>query len=118
MAQVVSVSTSHSLLFNERLILVKFIVVFFNRKIRRRVSLHYAIRKHVDCCKKTSKFTVLYINQSIKIYIAPLQDTYSEALLTQAKRKRTVLRRWWNWEQAPFGRCLRLNQGERAESEE
>ena len=27
------------------------------------------------------------INQSIKIYIAPLQDTYSEALPTQAKRK-------------------------------
>ena len=42
------------------------------------------------------------INQSIKIYIAPLQDPYSEALLTQAKQKRTVLRRWWNWEQAPF----------------
>jgi len=47
------------------------------------------------------------INQSIKIYKAPLQDTYSEALPTQAKRKRTVFRRWWNWEQAPFGRCLR-----------
>ena len=46
------------------------------------------------------------INQSIKIYIAPLQDTNSEALPTQAKRKRTLLRRWWNWEQAPFGRCL------------
>src|SRR6218665_3847298 len=30
------------------------------------------------------------INQSIKIYIMPLQDTYSEALPTQAKRKRTV----------------------------
>ena len=36
------------------------------------------------------------LNQSIKIYIAPLQDTYSEALPTQAKRKRTVFRRWWN----------------------
>jgi len=50
------------------------------------------------------------INQSVKFYIAlqaPLQDTYSEALPIQAKRKRTVLRRWWNWEQAPFGRCLR-----------
>ena len=46
------------------------------------------------------------LNQSINIYIAPLQDTYSEALPTQAKRKRTVFRRWWNWEQAPFGRCL------------
>ena len=45
--------------------------------------------------------------QSIKIYIAPLQDPYSEALPTQAKQKRTVLRRWWNWEQASFGRCLR-----------
>ena len=30
------------------------------------------------------------INQSIKIYIAPLQDTYSEALPTQAKRKRSL----------------------------
>jgi len=30
--------------------------------------------------------------QSIKIYIAPLQDTYSEALPTQAKRKRTEYR--------------------------
>jgi len=29
-------------------------------------------------------------NQSIKIYIAPLQDPYSEALPTQAKRKRTI----------------------------
>jgi len=46
-------------------------------------------------------------NQSVKIYIAPLQDTYSEVLPTQAKRKRRVFRRWWNWEQAPFGRCLR-----------
>src|SRR6218665_2406650 len=39
--------------------------------------------------------------------MVPLQDPYSEALLIQAKRKRTVLRRWWNREQAPFGRCLR-----------
>jgi len=45
--------------------------------------------------------------KSIKIYIAPLKDPYSEALPTQAKWKKTVLRRWWNWEQAPFGRCLR-----------
>jgi len=45
--------------------------------------------------------------QSIKIYIAPLQGPYSEALPTQAKRKRTVLGRWWNWEQASFSRCLR-----------
>ena len=52
-------------------------------------------------------YTSLSINQSIKIYIALLQDTYSEAPPTQAKRKRTVFRRWWNWEQAPFGRCLR-----------
>jgi len=47
------------------------------------------------------------VNQSIKIYIAALKDPYSEALPIQAKRNRTVLRRWWNWEQAPFGRCLR-----------
>ena len=31
--------------------------------------------------------------QSITIYIAPLQDPYSEALLAQAKQKRTLLRR-------------------------
>jgi len=43
------------------------------------------------------------INQSIKIYIVPLQEG-SEALPTQAKRNSTVLRRWWNWEQTPFGR--------------
>src|SRR6218665_2234802 len=47
------------------------------------------------------------INQSVKIYIAPSQDTYSEELPTQVKRKTTVLRRWWNWEQAPFGGRLR-----------
>jgi len=49
----------------------------------------------------------LSIKQSIKIYIAPLQDPYSKVLQIQAKRKRTLLRRWWNREQAPFGRCLR-----------
>jgi len=49
----------------------------------------------------------IVFNQSTKIYIAPRQDTYSEALPTQAKRKRTDFRRWWNCEQAPFGRCLR-----------
>ena len=36
----------------------------------------------------------------------PLQDPYSEALLTQAKLKRKVLRRWWNCN-GTFGRCLR-----------
>jgi len=51
--------------------------------------------------------SIFNVNQSIKIYIASLQDSYSEALPTQAKRKRTVFRRWWNWEQAPFGRWLR-----------
>ena len=51
--------------------------------------------------------SIQWISQSIKIYIAPPQDPYSEALTTQAKRKRAVLRRWWNWEQALFGRCLR-----------
>jgi len=39
----------------------------------------------------------------LKIYIAPFQDPYSEVLPTQAKQKRIVFRRWWNWEQAPFG---------------
>src|SRR6218665_3518037 len=38
----------------------------------------------------------LSINQSIKIYIAPLQDPCSEVLPTQAKQKRTVVRKWWN----------------------
>jgi len=47
------------------------------------------------------------INQSMTMYIAPLQDRYSEALSTQAKRKRTVFKSWWNWEDAPFGRCIR-----------
>ena len=42
-------------------------------------------------------------NQSIKIYIAPLQHRYSEALPSRSEQ----LRRWWKWEQAPFGRCLR-----------
>ena len=51
-------------------------------------------------------WSISYTNQSVKIYIAPLQDTYSEALPIQDKRKRAVFRRWWNWEQAPFGRCL------------
>src|SRR6218665_57285 len=46
--------------------------------------------------------------QSIKICIAPLQDPYSEALPTQTTPKRTVLRRWWNCEQAPFGSALDL----------
>jgi len=46
--------------------------------------------------------------QSIRIYLAPLQDPYSEALPTQAKRRRAVLKKMlWYWEQAPFGRCLR-----------
>jgi len=31
------------------------------------------------------------INQSIKIHIAPLPDPYSEALLTQGKRKDTAI---------------------------
>ena len=41
-----------------------------------------------------------YLNQSNNIYIAPLLDTYLETLPreTPAKRKRTVLKRWWNWE--------------------
>ena len=34
-----------------------------------------------------------YNNQSIKIYIAPLQDPYSEVLPTQAKQKRIEKRR-------------------------
>ena len=36
------------------------------------------------------------INQSVQNVYSALQDIYSEALPTQAKRKRTVLRRWWN----------------------
>jgi len=34
------------------------------------------------------KFHVRSINESVKICIAPVQDTYSEAHPTQAKRKR------------------------------
>jgi len=33
----------------------------------------------------------------MKIYIAPFQNPYSEALPTQAKQDRTVFRSWWNW---------------------
>jgi len=47
-------------------------------------------------CSNVPMFLCQSINQSVKIYIVPLQDTYSEALPTMAKRKRTVLRRWWN----------------------
>ena len=43
----------------------------------------------------SSALNNFYFNQSVKIDIASLQDSYSEALLTQAKRKRTALRRWW-----------------------
>jgi len=46
----------------------------------------------------------------MKIYIAPLKDPYSEALPTQAKRKRTVFRSWWNGEQTPFGRFFRSRE--------
>jgi len=55
---------------------------------------------------KSATIPLHNFNQSIKIYIAPLQDPYPEAQPTQAKWKRPVLRRWWNREQAPFGRCL------------
>src|SRR6218665_4221608 len=34
------------------------------------------------------------INQSVKTYVMSLQNPYSEALPTQAKQKRTVLRKW------------------------
>src|SRR6218665_1525957 len=49
------------------------------------------------------------INQSVKIYIALLQDTYLEALPTQAKRKRTVLRRLWNENRHCLGGALGSN---------
>jgi len=72
----------------------------------------YIPRYELSALSKCSVLTACMLtlnvfNQSVEIYIAPLQDSYSEALLTQAKWKRTVLRRWWNWEQATFGRCLR-----------
>jgi len=81
-------------------------------------SAHIPLRLiHSGYSYSDSSSPLLSINQSVKIYIAPLQDTcaYSEALPTKAKRKRTVFRRWWNWEQAPFGRCLRwyINQQSR-----
>jgi len=41
------------------------------------------------------------------MYIVSLQSSCSEALLTQAKRKISVFRSWWYWEQKLFGRCLR-----------
>ena len=58
---------------------------------------HWCLRNNI---------TNININQSIKIYIVPFQDQFSEVLSTQTKWKRTVLRKWWIWEQAPFGRCL------------
>ena len=74
-------------------------------------SLHYITQKLKPHAENSHTKHYVYItqsiNQSVKTYIAPLQDTYSEALPNQSKRKRTVLRRWWNWEQAPFWRCLR-----------
>ena len=44
------------------------------------------------------------INQNL--YSAPLRFLLIGAH-NPCQRKRTVLRRWWNWEQVPFGRCLR-----------
>ena len=62
---------------------------------------------------KISSFHIISINQSTNQSInqskfIPLQEPYSEALPTQAKRKRTVLRRWWKWEQAHLGGALDL----------
>jgi len=45
--------------------------------------------------------------KSMRICVAPLQDPYAEASPTRAERKITVFSSWWNWEHAPFGRCLR-----------
>src|SRR6218665_2555859 len=61
-----------------------------NRKIHK----HTHIRKKTD--SKHLRPPVFPNSQSMKIHIglAPLQDLYSEALPTQAKRKITVLRTW------------------------
>src|SRR6218665_3634105 len=63
-----------------------------NRKIHKHAQIH----KKTD--SKHLRPPVFPNSQSIKIHIglvlAPLQDLYSEALPTQAKRKRTVLRTW------------------------
>ena len=63
----------------------------------------YAVERLIRLVRRFQKVELIKvdiddisINQSIQIYIAPLQDTYSEALQTQAKRKRTVFRSWWN----------------------
>src|SRR6218665_3046346 len=59
----------------------------------------------LSCVNKHEFFSINQsINQSIKIYIAPLQDTYSDALPTHAKRKRSLEKVVEL--QAPFGRCL------------
>jgi len=58
-----------------------------------RIILMTLIVIYVSYCGLRGFF---FNNLSIKIYIAPLQDPYSEALPTQAKRISTVLRRWWN----------------------
>ena len=60
-------------------------------------DVHVYVRPYVCIGENTHYYhNSQSINQSIKIYIAPLQDTYSEALPTQANRKKTVFRRWWN----------------------
>jgi len=55
--------------------------------------------KNLICCD-----CLISINQNL---YSSSSDPYLEALPTQAKWKRTVLRRLWNWKRAPFGRCLK-----------
>jgi len=56
----------------------------------------------------SNRFAYDEISQSINENLcSALQDPYSEALSTQAKWKWTVFGSWWNWGQAPFGRCFK-----------
>src|SRR6218665_849394 len=54
------------------------------QKLLFRSDLCYYLETYHVCRIVGTKFS---INQSVKIYIVPFQDTYSEALPTQAKRK-------------------------------
>src|SRR6218665_197354 len=51
---------------------------------------NYSINQSIN--KLINKSINQSINQSIRMYIAPLQDPYSEVLPTLDKRKRTVFR--------------------------
>ena len=71
------------------------------RKETRKLEVHVRMRGNCTSPLEILIYTLIIlfylISQSVnKICIAPIPDPYSEALPTQAKRKRTVFSRWWN----------------------